>query len=373
MAPAIMLAAGGTGGHLFPAFALAEELRRRGITVDLATDERANRYGADFPARAVYRLPAASISLRSPGKAVRSTWTLTRGVVKALRLLARTRPAAVIGFGGYPTFAPLVAARLRGIPRAVHEANAVLGRVNRLLQRQVSAVATSFEHTRYLDDRLGPRVALTGNPVREAVLGLAERAFVPPDGQDPISLLVFGGSQGARFLSDTVPAALAMLPDDLRRRLAVTQQCRHEDLARVEAAYDLAGIRATLAEFFADLPERISQSHLVIARSGASTISELTVLGRPAILVPLPHALDNDQLYNATRLAEAGAAWSIEQSDLDANRLVNEIERLFRAPERLAAAANAARGLGKPEAASLLADLAERLGTKRLRTEQAEH
>src|SRR5262245_2855919 len=229
-----MLAADGTGGHLFPAFALAQELARRALAVDLVTDMRGDRYGADFPARAVYRIPSATFVGRSPFAAVNATWMLTRGIAAAFKLLGQVRPSVVIGFGGYPAFPPLVAAILRRIPTALHEQNAVLGRANRMLARRVTAVATSFEHTNYLAGPALARARLTGNPVRDQVIEWSVQGYQAPEPEGPFSLLVFGGSQGARFLSDTLPPALALLPAEIRSGLFVVQQCREEDLSRVE-------------------------------------------------------------------------------------------------------------------------------------------
>jgi UDP-N-acetylglucosamine--N-acetylmuramyl-(pentapeptide) pyrophosphoryl-undecaprenol N-acetylglucosamine transferase len=356
-----MLAAGGTGGHLFPALALAQELGRRGIVVDLVTDTRGDRYGTDFPARAVYRVPSATLSRRSPVAIAATAWMLLRGVAAAFKLLGQVRPAALVGFGGYPSFPPLVAAALRRIPTALHEQNAVLGRANRMLAPRVLAVATSFEPTLHLDARSRPRSHLTGNPVRDEVIEWSRQAYEAPASGGPYSLLVFGGSQGARYFSDVMPPALALLPAELRSGLFVVQQCREEDLARVEAAYRQAGIRAHLASFFANLPEEMARAHLVIARAGASTVAELTVMGRPAILVPLPHAIDNDQLQNARRLAESGGAWCIEQKELTPERLASAVGRLFGAPEVLAQAAAAAKRQGRPDAVVRLADLVEEL------------
>jgi UDP-N-acetylglucosamine--N-acetylmuramyl-(pentapeptide) pyrophosphoryl-undecaprenol N-acetylglucosamine transferase len=353
-----MLAAGGTGGHLFPAFALAQELGRRAIGVDLVTDLRGDRYGSDFPARAVYRVPSATLA--SPLGVAWTGYMLLRGIAAAFKLLGEVRPAAVVGFGGYPAFPPLVAARLRGIPTAVHEQNAVLGRANRLLATRVNAVATSFEPTKHLSEARS-RARLTGNPVRDLVIDWSRTAYEAPSRDGPFSLLVFGGSQGARFFSDTLPPALALLPGGLRANLFVVQQCREEDLARVEAAYREAGVRAHLAAFFNNLPEEMAKAHLVIGRAGASTVAELTVMGRPAILVPFPQAIDNDQLTNAARLAEAGAAWCIEQKELTAERLASAIARLLAEPDRLAKAAAAARRQGRPDAVVRLADLVEEL------------
>jgi len=353
----VMLAAGGTGGHLFPAFALAEELARRGFSVDLITDERGDRYGTGFPARHVYQVPAATIASRSPVAVSRTLMTLARGVIAARRVLADVKPGAIVGFGGYPTFPPLIAASLAKIPSALHEQNAILGRANRLLARRVDVVATSFERTKLMDGPLAVKARFTGNPVRDVVIAASGRPYVPPAPEGPFNLLVFGGSQGARYFSDAVPAAIALLPEALRKRLRIVQQAREEDLERVRAAYDSLGVAADVAPFFKNLPEIMASQHLVIARAGASSVAELTVIGRPSILVPLPHSLDNDQLQNATRLAESGGAWCIEQKVLTPERLAGEIAGLAGAPQRLATAAQAARAQGMPDAVARLADL----------------
>ena len=356
-----MLAAGGTGGHLYPAFALAQELGRRGIPVDLVTDMRGDKYGQNFPARAVYRVPSATLAGRSPLAAARTTWMLARGIAASYSLLGSVKPGAVVGFGGYPAFPPIVAATLRRIPTALHEQNAVLGRANRMLARRVTAIATSFEDTKYLEGPALARARLTGNPVRDQVVDWATQSYRPPGPNGPYSLLVFGGSQGARFFADAMPPALVLLPEHIRASLFVVQQCREEDLQRVEQAYQAAGVRAHLATFFANLPEEMAKAHLVIGRAGASTVAELTVMGRPAVLVPLPHAVDNDQLQNAIRLAESDGAWCIEQKDLSAERLGSVIGHLLQSRETLAEAAAAAKRLGQPDAVIRLADLVEEL------------
>lgn len=352
----VMLAAGGTGGHLFPAQALAEEFGVRGIPVDLVTDMRGDRYGPGFPARSIYRVPSATLKGRSPLAIARTAFTLGRGVRDAARLIGRVRPAVVVGFGGYSCVPPLVAASLKGIPTALHEQNAVLGRANRLLAARASLVATSFDRVQRVGAAVQAKVRLTGNPVRRAVLDRAGQPYPPAEGHQSFCLLVFGGSQGARFFSDAVPPGLARLPVEARARLKVVQQCRAEDLERVRAAYGQAGIDADLAAFFPDLPRRIGEAHLVIARAGASTVAELAVIGRPSILVPLPHALDNDQLQNATALAESGGAWCIPQERLTAESMATEIGRLMRDPQELEKAAAAALGQGRPDAAARLAD-----------------
>jgi UDP-N-acetylglucosamine--N-acetylmuramyl-(pentapeptide) pyrophosphoryl-undecaprenol N-acetylglucosamine transferase len=357
----VLLAAGGTGGHLFPAQALAEELARRGIAVDLATDMRGDRYGMGFPARSVHRLPSATLGSKSPVAVARTLWLLTRGLASAYSLLGKLKPGIVVGFGGYPTFAPIKSAQLRGIPTLLHEQNAVLGRANKMLAPGVTGIATSFAATKFLTPELATKARLTGNPVRTAVIEAARRPYWKPQPNGKLSLLVFGGSQGARFFSEAVPPALALLPMELRHRLEVVQQARAEDAEAVSAAYRAHGINAEVSHFFTDLPERMARSHLVIARSGASTVAELTVIGRPSILVPLPHALDNDQLQNAGRLAESGAAWCIEQKDLSAQRLANDLGTLLGDAEALARAADAAKMLGRPDAVGRLADLTEEL------------
>ncbi|MEQ1576044.1 MAG: undecaprenyldiphospho-muramoylpentapeptide beta-N-acetylglucosaminyltransferase [Hyphomicrobium sp.] len=357
----ILLAAGGTGGHLFPAFALAEELGRRGYAVDLATDMRGDRYGTGFPARAVHKLPSATLASKSPIAVARTGLTLARGILAARSLLKKLKPAAVVGFGGYPSFPPLLAARMLKIPAALHEQNAVLGRANRMLAKHVTAIATSFEHTKFIDGALSQKARFTGNPVRSLVIEQAARLYQAPDSSGPISLVVFGGSQGARYFSESVPPALMLLPEALRTRIHLVQQAREEDMASVTAQYAAAGIKAEVAPFFKDLPARMAASHLVIARAGASSVAELAVLGRPSILVPLPHALDNDQLQNATRLAESGGAWCIEQKVLTPERLCAEIAGILQDPQRLVRAAAAARVSGRPDAVARLADLVEEL------------
>ena len=356
-----MLAAGGTGGHLFPAFALAEELGRRRIAVELVTDMRGDRYGTGFPARAVHRIHSATLAGRSPIAMARTGVKLARGVRQAYVLMDKSRPDAVVGFGGYPSFPPLAAARMHKIPAILHEQNAVLGRANRMLAKRVDLIATSFRKVGLVGDAVAGKVRFTGNPVRQAVIDSAGTAFDEPFASGPFRLLVFGGSQGARYFSDAVPPALAMLPRDIRARLVVVQQARDEDIARTQAAYAAAGIAAEVAAFFRDLPQRMAASHLVIARAGASSVAELAVIGRPSILVPLPHALDNDQLRNATTLAESGGAWCIEQKDFSPERLAAEIGCLATTRGVLAGAAVAAKAQGRPDAVARLADLVEEL------------
>jgi UDP-N-acetylglucosamine--N-acetylmuramyl-(pentapeptide) pyrophosphoryl-undecaprenol N-acetylglucosamine transferase len=359
-APLVLLAAGGTGGHLFPAQALADALRRRGAEVDLATDERATRYGGDFPARETHVIPSATIRGRDPISLAKTFASLGIGGAKALALLRRVRPVAVVGFGGYPTLPPLFAATLLRIPTVIHDANAVMGRANRTLSARVDAIATSFPGMR-LDGALAAKATFTGNPVRPMVIQAAAEPYPWLDMEGPIKLLVFGGSQGARVTSDIVPPAIAALPAELRRRLAITQQARGEDETRVREAYARIGVAAEVAPFFSDLPARIAASHLIVSRSGASTVAELAVIGRPAILVPLPHALDQDQLANANVLAGAGGAIVLKQDDFTPERLAREIAVLAADPGKLPAMAAGAKSAGVLDAADRLADLVLRV------------
>lgn len=361
----VLLAAGGTGGHLFPAYALAQELRRREAVVDLVTDMRGDRYGSDFPARSIHQISSATLVSKAPTQIARTGWMLSKGIGSALKLLGEIAPDVVVGFGGYPAFPPLVAAKLRGIRTMVHEQNAVLGRANRLLARRVDIIATSFEQVKFVDERDADKVRLTGSPVRDQVIQAAERPYWAPMDGDAVQILIFGGSQGARYFSDAIPPALALLPPEVRSRLSVVQQAREEDVKRVRAAYQASGIAAEVASFFGDLPDLMARSHLVIARAGASTVAELTVIGRPSILVPLPHALDNDQLHNATRLAQAGACWCFEQDKLTPEVWGREIGTLIASTTHLVQAAHAAKQLGRPDAVARLADVVAELATRR--------
>jgi UDP-N-acetylglucosamine--N-acetylmuramyl-(pentapeptide) pyrophosphoryl-undecaprenol N-acetylglucosamine transferase len=356
----VLLAAGGTGGHLFPAEALAVALKARGIAVDLATDERAERYGHDFPSRQTHIIPSATIRGRDPVSMAKTLATLGIGAMKSLRLLRKVRPAAVVGFGGYPTLPPVLAATLRGIPTVIHDANAVMGRANRMLSTRVKAIATSFPNMT-LDAALAAKATFTGNPVRPAVIAASAAPYAPLETGGPFRLLVTGGSQGARVMADIVPPAIERLAPELRARMDIVQQARGEDETRVREAYAQLGVRAEVAPFFSDLPARIAAAHLVVSRSGASTVAELAVIGRPAFLIPLPHALDQDQLANANVLAKAGGAVVLRQDDLTPTSLAAEIEALAADPGKLSAMAAGAKSAGMHDAAERLADLVLRV------------
>lgn len=363
-----VLMAGGTGGHLFPAMALAQELVRRGHVVELMTDHRVDGFGGDFPARQIHIVPAATPSGANPIRMVGAGFTILRGIASAHGKLRKLRPDAVVGFGGYPTFPPFIAANLLGIPGILHEQNAVMGRANRALARFADILAMSFPSTRFADQQNLEKV-LTGNPVRDRVRALVGRPYPALDDRGPIRLVVTGGSQGARVMSDVVPAAIALLPDALRGRLQIVQQARAEDIDRVTDTYRQSRTSVELASFIPDLPERIADAHLVIGRAGASTITELAVIGRPAILVPLPGALDSDQKYNALFLQEGGGGWMEEQDTLSPQSLANRLVELLADPQGLQKAAHAARSLGQPRAVEKLADLAEMLAGKHTQIE----
>ena len=332
----ILLAAGGTGGHLFPAEALGAELMRRGLRVRLVTDDRALRYSGLFT-------------------------LLAAGTLKAYGLMRRLGPRAVIGFGGYPTLPPLVAARLAGVPTLIHDANAVMGRANKFLSRHVSAIATSLPGVLDHDPSLAAKTTLTGTPMRPAILAAAGVAYAEPQVGGTLRLLVVGGSQGARVMADVVPPAIERLEPALWPRLDLVQQVRQEDMARVRAVYDQLKIRAELQPFFNDLPARLAACHLVVSRSGAGTVAELAAIGRPSILVPLPGAIDQDQFANAGVLSRIDAAIRIVQTDFTPDRLAAEISSLAAEPARLADMAERARGAGRLDAAERLADLVMRV------------
>jgi UDP-N-acetylglucosamine--N-acetylmuramyl-(pentapeptide) pyrophosphoryl-undecaprenol N-acetylglucosamine transferase len=361
-----VLAAGGTGGHLIPAFALAEELELRGHRVELITDQR----GAAIPGKPAtlpaHVMPAGRLEGRNPLGWIKALAAIRAGRRMARRLFERFQPAAVIGFGGYPALPALLAAQDMGIPSIIHEQNAVLGRVNRFLAPRVNAIATAYARVDRLADKLAGKVHLVGNPVRSDVLNLREQPFPPFTTGTPLRVLVTGGSQGARVLSEVVPDGLAQLPPALAARLQVTQQCRPEDIDAVRARYAAHGIPAELGTYFEDMAERLAGAHLFIGRAGASTIAELTAVGRPAILVPLAIATDDHQAANAREMVAAGGARAIRQDRFTAAQLAGQIVALADSPETLADTAHAAWNCGYPNAAKDLADLVESFGASPL-------
>jgi len=354
----IVIAAGGTGGHFFPAEALAAELLRRGHRIVLMTDSRSVDYGsAVFADAERFVLQGAGLAGRGVVKAAKGAAALLAGTAHARKLLLRLKPQAVVGFGGYPSVPPLLAARTISSSQRpatiLHEQNAVLGRANRLLSRGADTLALAFAGTKRVPESADSVVV--GNPVRPAVAALAGQGFMQPQG--PVRLLVLGGSLGARIFSDIVPAAVAELPQLLRQRLSIVQQCRTEDLPRVRAAYEQLHIPAELSPFFGDVAGLYSTAHLVIARAGASTVAELACAGRGSLLVPLPGAIDDHQSANARALAATGAAQVLPQAEFTATNLAATLEDLLETPDALATAANAAAALAAPQAAATLADL----------------
>jgi UDP-N-acetylglucosamine--N-acetylmuramyl-(pentapeptide) pyrophosphoryl-undecaprenol N-acetylglucosamine transferase len=355
--PRILLAAGGTGGHLFPAEALAVELVKSGIEIHLATDQRGMAYGGAFPAKERHAIRAATPSGKSPVAMAKALLSLGIGFFQSLRLVHRLKPDAVVGFGGYPSVPPVLAAWLMGIPTLVHEQNGVLGRANRFLAPRAKIVGTGFADVKDVSPSFHDRIHLVGNPVRPVVLEAARQPYHPIVSDGPIHLLVTGGSQGARVMSEVVPKALGLLPPVLKARLAIVHQARGNDLATAEQLYTEAGIKADIRAFFDDLPQRIADAHLVIGRAGASTVAELAVIGRPSILVPLPGSLDQDQAANADSLARIGAAKVLRQRDFTPEALATLLERLFTHPSELTDSSLAAKSAGIPDAAARFADL----------------
>ena len=357
MAKRLLIAAGGTGGHMFPARAAADALIQRGWEVQLVTDARGARHAKDFPGRPVKVIEASSPFVKNPVKLPGALFKLGKGLGQARALISDFKPHAVAGFGGYPAFPALAAARLSDIPFVIHEQNAVLGRVNRLFARGAAAVASGFDRL----DRASPRAlhVVTGNPVRATILEACRAPYRAPDPGGEIRLLVLGGSLGARILSKTVPEAVAKLPDELRARLKITQQAREEDIDAVRETYAAAGVDATLSPFFEDMGKLYADAHLVISRAGASSVSEVAATGRPAIFVPLAIAMDDHQSANAHGMMREGAAESVPEPEFTSGRLCEHLARLLPDGEALSKRAEAARRLGKPDAHARLADLIE--------------
>lgn len=362
-APLLIIAAGGTGGHMFPAQALAEVMLARGWRVALSTDARGLRYAGCFP-EAVERRALSAATFARGGIAAKALapFRILKGLIEASRWFAQDPPAVVAGFGGYPSLPALVAAGRRGTPRLIHEQNGVLGRVNRLFADRVEALACGVFPP--LNAPKAARLEDIGNPIRAAAAKAMAAPYVPP-GDGPLSVLVFGGSQGASVFARLLPNAVAALPEALRLRLRVTQQAREAEAAGLEDAYATLSVAAEVAPFFADLPERIAAAQLVISRAGASTMAELAAIGRPSILVPFPAAMDDHQTENARALVEAGAAILAPEAGLTAAALAGHIRAVLEAPSRAAEMAAAARRIGRPAAAAALGDLVERLNDER--------
>jgi len=355
----IVLAAGGTGGHLFPAEALAGELLARGHRIVVMTDKRGTGYGEVFPGAEIVIVPSAAFSDRSALGLIAAPFEILAGIVMSFVKLKALKPRAVVGFGGYPSVPVMLAACLAGLHTAILSPDALLGRANRLLMNYVKAIAANFKLVRFLP-RNPAKIVYTGNPLRPEVIALNAAPYEAPL-TGPIRLLVFGGSQGARVFSERVPGAVDRLPQALKARLEIVQQCRPEDLEGVRRVWDRMKVKAELAAFYKDMPQQIAKAHLVIARAGAGTVSELACIGRPAILVPLPHALDDNQTPNAEALVEAGGGWRLPQKEFTPEKLSDMLKAAFGDPQGLAKRAAAALTLAKPDATRKLADLVEGL------------
>jgi UDP-N-acetylglucosamine--N-acetylmuramyl-(pentapeptide) pyrophosphoryl-undecaprenol N-acetylglucosamine transferase len=351
----IVLAAGGTGGHVFPAQALAETLLARGHRLALITDRRGAEYGGALGSIETYRISARRLG-GGPAGFLLGLLALGRGLFQARRLLKRLMPSVVVGFGGYPSMPTMAAATHGGYSTMIHEQNAVLGRVNRLLAPHVARIATSFAAVAGIHAADRGKIIQTGNPVRDAIAALHATPYAPPTVDGPVRILITGGSQGARVMSQVPPAAIALLPERIRNRLEIVQQCRAEDLDAVRAAYEACGVTAELAQFFDDMPQRLAAAHLVIGRAGASTVAELAVVGRPSIVAPYPQATDDHQTANARALESVSAAWPMGHDEFAAEALAGRLRELIECPEILADAARAAHKIGRPDAAMRLAD-----------------
>ena len=355
--PLIVLATGGTGGHVFPAEALAAELAARGCRLALFTDRRGGTLGARLDEINTYRIRAGGIAGKSPVDRLMSTAEIGLGTMQAWQLLKQLRPAGAVGFGGYASVPTMTAATFAGMRTAIHEQNAVLGRANRLLAGRVNRIATAFKEVRSVPAGAEAKIVRTGMPVRPMIGAVRDRVYPPLDGDSSLNILVFGGSQGAHVLSQVVPRALGMIDRRFKDRLRVVQQCREEDIAAVRGQYGSFGINADLRPFLDDIPEHYAAAHLVICRSGASTIAELTAIGRPAIMVPYPHAIDDHQAFNAHALDDAGGGWLMPETFFAADALATRLDSLFSMPKLLEKAAAAAKAAGAPDAVATLADM----------------
>ncbi|MEJ6501017.1 MAG: undecaprenyldiphospho-muramoylpentapeptide beta-N-acetylglucosaminyltransferase [Rhodobacterales bacterium] len=354
----LVIAAGGTGGHMFPAQALAEQMLRIGWRVKLSTDPRGARFTGGFPHSVEIEVVDSATFARGGLLAkLAAPFHLIRGIVSAVMQMQREKPDVVVGFGGYPSIPAMTAAWLLRRPRMIHEQNGVLGRVNQIFAGRVDVVACGISPTELPKVK---RAVFTGNPVRAAVLERDGAQYTAP-GEYPISLLVIGGSQGARILSEVVPAAIALVEEDILQYIRVSHQAREEDMDAVRATYESNGIPATVRTFFNDVPSRLAECQLVISRAGASSIADISVVGRPSILIPLAAAIRNEQSANARGLEACGGALVIEEENLSAERLATAIEGILSDPELANSMAYAAMDHGKPEATEMLALLVEEL------------
>ncbi len=356
----VFLSSGGTGGHIFPAESLADELVRRGHKVTLITDDRYQNFLGNQKSFEVFKILSATFKggIKDRMKAVGK---ILLGIWQSLQLLKFNKDSVVVGFGGYPSFPALIAASIFSMRTIIHEQNSVLGLANRVLSFFVDVIATSFTEVKKIPAANLSKEYLIGNPVRQEIINIREQEYKPAG--DVFNLLVIGGSLGAAVFSKVIPQAVAALPVDLKSKLFITQQCREEDIQEAGKIYAENNIKAVLAPFIKDIPEKLASAHLVIARAGASTVSELAVAGRPAILVPYPHAKDNHQYYNARMLENVGGGWIIEQDKFTPDSLKAKMAALLASPEKLESAAKEAKSTGKPDATKKLADFVEKMAS----------
>jgi UDP-N-acetylglucosamine--N-acetylmuramyl-(pentapeptide) pyrophosphoryl-undecaprenol N-acetylglucosamine transferase len=356
MKKTVMICAGGTGGHMFPALSLAEDLKSRDCRVVVVTDKRAEKYTAGREGMDVHVIASATLPPSIIGK-IKGILSLARGYFQSRSLISDYQPGLVIGFGGYPSMPPMVAAQRQNITTIIHEQNAVLGKANAYLAPKAERIALSLPDMSSLDEIDAIRAIVTGNPVRADIASLYAHPYNTPDDNEPFHITIMGGSLGAKVMAKNVPQALSSLPEDLKVRLNVTQQCHAENIAEVQDIYTNAGITATLAPFFDNVPDILKSTHLMIARSGASTVAEIAIAGIPAIYIPYPHHADQQQKVNAQSISNVGGAWVMDENDLTPETLANQIESLMRAPQDLFKAAESARSCAKPEATRKLGNL----------------
>lgn len=354
----VLIAAGGTGGHLFPAEALSHELVERGFEVELATDERARKFANDFPAKKTHVIQSATLGKKNPIAVFKMMRVLFAGYTESKKIIAAVKPVAAVGFGGYPTLPPLWAATMLDIPSLLHEQNAVLGRANRMLAGRVDGIAVGFSQ---VGEKPDVSIVETGNPVRPMVEAVLGNPYPKRKAADPFRLVIFGGSQGARFFSEIMPPALALLEKDALKRLSILQQARPEDESDLKTQYEKLGVSAQIAPFFKNMPEEISNAHFVIARAGASSVTELAVIGRPSLLVPLPGSLDGDQANNAIAMKKAGGAHVTAQASVTPEYMAGLIQQSMQNPKAIQAMAQSAKKTGIMDAASRLADCVEHI------------
>lgn len=353
--PLIALAAGGTGGHLYPAITLAQELQQRGYDIVILTDRRGVRFVKDTP-YPYHVIQSAPMQKGLWGK-IKTASSLATGYLQCQALFLRRKPAAMVGFGGYPSFPPVMAAAHRKIPITLHEQNAIFGRAQRLVQRYAQNICLSFSQTRMLESVASEKITVTGLPLRPAILALANHAYQPPQTGERFNILVTGGSQASALFSQIIPQALITLPPDIQKRIHMIQQCRADDVAMVQQLYADHGISAEVLSYIHDMPVQLARAHLMIGRAGASTVTESTLAGLPTLYVPLAASLDGDQAANAAQIVAQGGAWMMAEKDFSPESLGAMLTNIINEPARLTAMAAILKTLGRANATTRLADI----------------